>query len=243
MQFPYQSSNTSAGLLPRPPNRQNSSQWTPRSNNSSGGNSKPQCQICGKRDLTALISYHRTNLSYQPSQQPRNFNTVALTIDSSFPNSAPPIALMATPNTVGDPAWYLDFGATYHFTLDLSMMHEAMAYLGIDQVMVGNVKTLPISHIGHSTLSTPHSPLQLRNILHTPQLYTNLLSVSKLCFDNNAYVEFHPHSYLVKDQVTNQVLLQARLENGLYGVPFSPRSPAPTNLSPVYFLNQVDSNL
>ena len=106
---------------------------------------------------------------------------------------------MATPNNVGDPAWYLDSGTTHHFFPDLSMMEEAMAYPATNQVMVGNGKTLPISHICHSTLSTPHSPLSLRSILHTPQLSTNLLSVFKLCSNNNAYVEFHPHSYLVKD--------------------------------------------
>ena len=168
MQFPYESSNTSVGLLLRPPNQQNSNQWSPRSNNLSGGNSKPQCQICGKRGHTTLICYHRTNLSCQPSQQPRNFNTIALTTDSPFPNLALSTALMATPITVGDLAQYLDYGTTDHFTPDLSMMLEAMAYPRTDQVMVGNGKTLPISHIGYSTLSTPHSPLQLRNILYTP---------------------------------------------------------------------------
>ena len=123
------------------------------------------------------------------------------------------------------------------------MMQEPMSYSGPDKVMVGNGKTLPISHVGHNTLPTPHYSLQLKNILHTPYLSTNHLSVSKLCSKNNAYVEFHPHSYFVKDQVTNQVLLQGNLEHGLYRVPFNPRSHVHTTLPQVCFLNQADSNL
>ena len=102
---------------------------------------------------------------------------MAPTVESPFTSSSAPIALMATPNTVGDPFWYLDYRATHHFTHDLSMMQEAMSFQGHDQVMVGNGKTLPISHIGHGTLSTPHSSLHLRNILHTPSLSINLFSV------------------------------------------------------------------
>ena len=72
---------------------------------------------------------------------------------------------------------------------------------------MGNGKKLPISHMGNSTLHTPFFSLLLKNILYTSALSNNLLSVTKLCSDNRAFVEFHSNFFLVKDQVTKRVLL------------------------------------
>ena len=74
-----------------------------------------------------------------------------------------------------------------------------MEFQGSNQVMVGNGKTLHISHVGHGTLPKQHSSLQLRNILHTLHFSNNLLCVSKLCYDNHTFIEFYPQFYIVKD--------------------------------------------
>ena len=42
--------------------------------------------------------------------------------------------------------------------------------------------------------------LDLKNILHVPQITTNLLSVNRLCNDNNVIVEFFSNGFVVKDQ-------------------------------------------
>ena len=63
-------------------------------------------------------------------------------------------------------------------------------YSGFSLVKVGNGSLLPISHVGHTTLSTPHKPLCLRNVLHVPQLCHNLLSNRNLCRDNKCRVVF-----------------------------------------------------
>ncbi|RVW91532.1 hypothetical protein CK203_046197 [Vitis vinifera] len=57
--------------------------------------------------------------------------------------------------------------------------------------------------------------IHLKHILHTPQISKQLISVTKLCFDNQAFVEFHLSHFLVKDQASRRVLLQGILENGL----------------------------
>lgn len=92
---------------------------------------------------------------------------------------------------------------------------------------MGNGACLSISHIGHSIFHSPISsrPLTLTNLLHVPVITKNLLSVSTFARDNHVYFEFHPHFCLVKDQVTQAVLLRGVLHDGLYkfdlGTPLS----------------------
>lgn len=78
---------------------------------------------------------------------------------------------------------------------------------------------MPISHIGHSTLTC--SSLKLNNVLHVPNLSKNLLSVYRLVWDNGMFVEFHRHCFFVKDKVTRRILLSGRSRGGLYPIPFA----------------------
>ena len=52
----------------------------------------------------------------------------------------------------------------------------------------------------------------------------HLLSVHKIAFDNDAFVEFHPFYFLVKDRATRRVLLRGNCHGGLYPVPSSTSS-------------------
>lgn len=77
------------------------------------------------------------------------------------------------------------------------MLQNHISFQGTDQVMVGNGKKFSISHVGNALLPFFGSPLTLKHILHTPTLSNNLLSITKLCFDNKAFVEFYPDYFLV----------------------------------------------
>lgn len=66
-----------------------------------------------------------------------------------------------------------------------------------------------------------------------PNLHKNLLSVQKLALDNNVFIEFHPHFFLIKDQATRKTLLRGRSHNGLYPVPISSSPPDHAALSSV----------
>ncbi|KAL6316772.1 hypothetical protein AAG906_021072 [Vitis piasezkii] len=70
---------------------------------------------------------------------------------------------------------------------------------------------------------SPHyaKPFVLHNVLHVPQLTSNLISVSKFYTDNNTILEFHPSSFFVKDKDTKVTFLQGQLERGLYKFPTS----------------------
>ena len=78
---------------------------------------------------------------------------------------------------------------------------------------------MEIRHIGHSAIHTPSRNLVLKNILHIPEAAKNLISVHKLAADNNAFLEFHPTFFLVKDKATKKILLQGKCRHGLYPVP------------------------
>ncbi|POO00818.1 hypothetical protein TorRG33x02_034490 [Trema orientale] len=83
---------------------------------------------------------------------------------------------LATPDTVIDPSWYADSGATNHVIAELENMHLKEDYGGKDKLIVGNGKHLTITHIGYSNLSTNNSKilLHLKNILRVPQDYKKL---------------------------------------------------------------------
>lgn len=85
-----------------------------------------------------------------------------------------------------------------------------------DQIHAANGAGMDITHIGHSHIHTPNRDLHLRNILHVPKASKSLVSVHRFAAENQAYFEFHPDFFLIKDQATKQTLLQGKSEGGLY---------------------------
>ena len=132
----------------------------------------------------------------------------------------------------GDTAWYMDSRATHHFTPELGQLQDPSTYCGDAQLMVGNGKHINISQIRHVLFPTLVKLIQLRNVVHTHEISKQLISVSKLCADNIAFIEFFPTHFLVKDQVSKKILLQGNLENGLYKFnPVATSSSIPSTLS------------
>ena len=83
--------------------------------------------------------------------------------------------------------------------------------------MIGNGKSLDITHIGHSYFPIPYvKSLHLKNILRVPKITKNLVNISKLTADNHIFMEFHSDFCLVKGKTTKNVLLRGRLKDGLY---------------------------
>ena len=113
----------------------------------------------------------------------------------------------------------MDTGATNHITgeLDKLTMHEK--YRGNDPIYTAaNGPSMEISHIGKSIIETPHTNLELNDILHVPNAAKNLLSVHRIALDNNVFLEFHPFFFLIKDQVTKKILHRGVCVEGLYAL-------------------------
>lgn len=62
--------------------------------------------------------------------------------------------MLASPDSVADPSWYVDFGASNHIIADLDNLFIHGAYNGNDKVFVGNCMKLVISHFGSSILAS-----------------------------------------------------------------------------------------
>ncbi|WVZ56301.1 hypothetical protein U9M48_006851 [Paspalum notatum var. saurae] len=85
-------------------------------------------------------------------------------------------------------------------------------YTSNDQIHRASGVGMHISHVGHSVLHTPDRSLCLNNILHVPRAANNLVSVHHFTSDNNAYLEFHPNFFLVKDEETKKTILRGRCQ-------------------------------
>jgi hypothetical protein len=96
------------------------------------------------------------------------------------------------------------------------------SFKGDEEVDVGNGTSLSISHIGSSFLYDSKSPFkhpfQFKNILHCPSAAANLLSIHKFCVDNNCWFILTNSHFIVKDNLTGQILLQGPSRDGSYPI-------------------------
>jgi hypothetical protein len=106
-----------------------------------------------------------------------------------------------------DPYWYLDIGATDHVMGEMEKLTKREKYKGNDQIHDANGASMRISHIGHSIVNSPHCRLMLRNVLHVPKAYKNLVSVSRLTKDNHVYLEIHPYFFLLRTRFRRKFCL------------------------------------
>lgn len=132
--------NPSTGILGKP-------NFPPFSNPTYKPNNKLRtvCQICHKIGHAADVCYHRGDSNYQPQPLHSGFNC-GNTSRASFRQPYQPNAFTAMLGTsshssagsTSESPWFLDSGATHHFTPDLSSLDNPLPFLGDDQVMVGN---------------------------------------------------------------------------------------------------------
>nr|KYP47922.1 hypothetical protein KK1_030409 [Cajanus cajan] len=127
-------------------------------------------------------------------------------------------ALMAVPETLYDPSWYLDTGATNHVTSDASNLMGKTPYKGEAKLKMANGDSSSIQYIGNSYFypSKSAKPLFLNQLMHVPSVSKNLLSVSQFARDNKVFFEFHPNTCNIKCQETRDVLMKGYFRNGLY---------------------------
>ena len=110
----------------------------------------------------------------------------------------------------------MDTGATDHITGELEKLTIRDKYSGNEQVHAANGTGMDIGYVGHSVLHSPHTHIHLNNVLHVPQASKSLIHVNRLARDNNAFLEFHPNHFSIKEQGTKRTLLRGRCEGGLY---------------------------
>ncbi|KAL5839772.1 hypothetical protein ACOSQ4_012380 [Xanthoceras sorbifolium] len=162
-------------------------------------NQKLVCQVCSRTGNMALQCYRRFDQSIQyqghqnSSQQGNTTNQQQngnANFNSNYQKPANFQAQYATPETVADPSWYVDSGATNLVTADMYNLTLSNEYKGNAHLIVGNGEKLPIMHIGNSVVKSTSSstPIYLNQILHVPKVTKNLLS--RLTKDNGTIADF-----------------------------------------------------
>jgi hypothetical protein len=170
------------------------------------------CQICGKLGHQALDCYHRMDFAYQGRHPPARLAAMASTSNAS--------------QTQAGETWLTDTGATDHLTSNLGNLTGQTPYKGHDQVAVGNGQSIPINNVGTGQLSTQFYNFRLHNLLHSPKISSNLLSVHKLCKHNNCSCYFDSNKFLIQDLPSGKVLYRGLSENGLYPIHTQPSVPS-----------------
>jgi hypothetical protein len=82
--------------------------------------------------------------------------------------------------------------------------------------MIGDGKSLRITHLGSSELQPSTHSFKLTNILCVPDIKHNLLSIYQFCVDNNVSVEFLPWCFLVKDLLMGEIRTKGKTKEGVY---------------------------
>ena len=108
----------------------------------------------------------------------------------------------------------MDSRATDHIIGELEKLTIYDKYSGSEHVRTANRIGMEIDHVCHSTLHSRTSNIHLNNILHVPKANKSLISVNRLACDNNAFLEFYPDHFDIKEQGTKRTLL--RCEGWLY---------------------------
>ena len=112
--------------------------------------------------------------------------------------SMPTSSMAAAANSTQSSQWLTDTGAFDNVTPDLAQLSlHQQPTVGNESVTVGNGQELPVTHIGNGKLANPSHAFKLDNILCVPQLASNLLSVHKLCLQNNAFCYFDAYKFLI----------------------------------------------
>jgi hypothetical protein len=83
-------------------------------------------------------------------------------------------------------------------------------------IIVGNGAGLPISHIGSTSFPSSSRPLSLNNVIVSPHLIQNLVSIKALSRDDSVTVEFDTSGFSVKDGHTRMVLRRCESPGDLY---------------------------
>jgi len=112
----------------------------------------------------------------------------------SFASTFSTMSLQQPPQT----DWYFDSGATSHMTSHPSTLSHVLPprYPFPSSIVVGDGSLLPVTGTGTTVLP---GNLSLNNVLVSPRLIKNLISVRQFTSNNNCSVEFDPAGCSVKD--------------------------------------------
>ena len=115
-----------------------------------------------------------------------------------------------------DAQWYMDSGATAHLSNSTGNLKFTFDLSTGKSVTVANGSSIPIQKAGSISFSTHSRPLSLSNVLVTPSIIKNLISVRQFTRDNSCSIEFDPCGFSVKDLMSKETILRSDSTGDLY---------------------------
>src|ERR1041384_7466646 len=112
----------------------------------------------------------------------------------------------------------MDSGATAHMTAHPGNLMSSTRVHTPTCITVGNGSSIPITHVGHTSFPSASTPIHMSNVLVSPDLVTNLVSIRRLTRENPITVEFDATGFSVKDARTRMVLHRCDSPDQLYPV-------------------------
>jgi hypothetical protein len=105
--------------------------------------------------------------------------------------------------------WVMDTGASAYMSSDAGILKNLNSRAPFSSVVVGDGSSLPVTSSGYASLRSSffNRPLHLQNVLVTPSIIKNLISVTQFTCDNCVSIEFDPAGFSVKDIYTKAVIL------------------------------------
>lgn len=91
--------------------------------------------------------------------------------------------------------------------------------------IVGHESHLPITHTSTTSLNFPDHSFWLNNVIVTPSLIKNLISVRQFTLGNHCSIEFDPYGLSVKDLHTKNVIIRCNSRGDLYPLHWLPPAP------------------
>ncbi|GJZ30557.1 hypothetical protein Tco_0575604 [Tanacetum coccineum] len=119
----------------------------------------------------------------------------------------------------------MDTGASSHLNFNASNLSTIFDKRLFPSVHVGDGKSIPVTNTGYSIIHSHHRPLHHHNVLVTPNIIKNSISVRQFTRDNNCTIEFDAFDFSMKDYLTRHILLRCDSSGDLYQVTKSSTSP------------------
>jgi hypothetical protein len=129
------------------------------------------------------------------------------------------------PSTVPD--WVTDSDTSNHTTFSTGNLTPVQLPLPTDpsSIIIGNNSSLSVTSVGNTALP---SPFYHNNVLVTPDIIQNLLSVHRFTIDNWCSMEFDTFGLSVKDLSSQNVIARCNTSEPLYTMCLPSRSaPSP----------------
>ncbi|GJV99507.1 NAC domain-containing protein [Tanacetum coccineum] len=115
-----------------------------------------------------------------------------------------------------DQQWYMDTGATSYISSHTGNLKTSFLNRNFHSIIVRNGSSIHVTHSGHVQIPNPYRTLHLRNVLVTPNIIKNLVSVQKFTTDNKCSIDFDPYGFTVRDYHTRKTLLRCDNTGDLY---------------------------